>query len=82
MLFSNYAACVNLGGFANISLERNNRRVAWDVCPLNFVMNVLASRANARMRYDRNGDLARQGQPIEILLQKLEALACETESDT
>lgn len=74
LLFSNYAACVNLGGFANLSMEQNGKRVAWDICPLNFVMNVFATRSDAAYRYDPDGSIARSGEVIHPLLEDLEKL--------
>ena len=44
LLFSEYAACLNLGGFSNISLERDGQRLAWDVGPCNLVLNAFAQR--------------------------------------
>jgi anhydro-N-acetylmuramic acid kinase len=39
MLFGNYTYCLNLGGFVNISFEENGARRAFDVVPLNYVLN-------------------------------------------
>ena len=75
MLFGEYTACVNLGGFANLSLEQNGRRVAWDVCAANGVLNLLARRADEQLRYDNNGALARSGRVIDDLLNQLEQLS-------
>jgi len=59
LLFSEYNACLNLGGFANISNRVNNRRVAFDVCPSNIVLNALAQ--NAGLKFDEGGTLGRKG---------------------
>ncbi len=42
VLFGDHQYCLNLGGFANISFDaEDKRRVAYDICPLNFVINRL-----------------------------------------
>ena len=56
LLFSGYQACVNLGGFANISYERNDLRIAFDICPVNIVMNYYSNKMG--LEYDDKGDLA------------------------
>ncbi|MEN8813057.1 MAG: anhydro-N-acetylmuramic acid kinase [Candidatus Arcticimaribacter sp.] len=71
-LFSNYAACVNLGGFANITLLSNDPVVAFDICPVNIVMNALVQPLG--LAYDNNGDLAKSGQLLTELLDKLNRL--------
>ncbi len=72
LLFSEYDACMNLGGFSNISLKQDNRRIAFDIAPVNIVLNRLAQQFNKN--FDENGDLARKGKLNNALLEKLNAL--------
>lgn len=72
LLFGEYNACLNLGGFANISFDANDKRIAFDICAVNYVMNRLAKRAGKM--YDANGDLAASGNVIPELLEKLNAI--------
>ena len=72
LLFPQYAACVNIGGFANISLCRQGKRIAWDICPANIVMNLIARQRG--LDYDRDGALARRGNLNKALLQELNEL--------
>jgi len=44
LLFSEYAACLNLGGIANVSFDRGGVRMGFDVCLANQVLNELARR--------------------------------------
>ena len=69
LLFSDYDYCLNLGGFANISFNKNNKRIAFDICPVNFVLNHLAE--NHGLPYDKNGNLGRQGNVHTVLLNEL-----------
>lgn len=72
MLFSKYACCLNLGGFANISFDKKDKRIAFDICPVNIVLNDLA--ATLGKEFDKGGKLASQGTVHEPLLKKLNAL--------
>ena len=69
LLFSEYDFCLNIGGIANISYEHEGRRIAFDVCPANMILNELAMRAGEE--YDRDGIMARSGRVHEALLRKL-----------
>lgn len=72
LLFGSYAACLNLGGFSNISFDSNGKRMAFDVCPVNIVMNPLAEKVG--QRFDRDGALAASGNVLPQLLEGLNAL--------
>ncbi len=72
LLFAGYAYCLNLGGFSNISFEENGRRTAFDICPVNTVLNHYA--AMLGHEYDAGGALASGGNILPGLLEELEAL--------
>ena len=72
LLFGNYDYCLNLGGFANISFEKNNQRKAFDICPANIVLNHYAQKTGKK--YDDKGNLARSGKLIPELLNRLNQL--------
>lgn len=72
LLFSQYDACLNLGGFSNISLQINDRRIAFDIVPVNIVLNELVQKFNKN--FDENGNFARQGIINEDLLSTLNSL--------
>ncbi len=73
LLFSDYKFCLNLGGFANISTSNlEDKRIAYDICPVNTVLNQYAEKLG--MDYDKDGEMARQGRLNPELLEKLEAL--------
>ena len=71
LLFSEYDFCLNLGGFANISFEQNSERIAFDVCPVNIVLNHYV--ASLGMTYDSEGQIAAKGRVCEPLLEALNA---------
>ncbi len=73
LLFSDYDACVNIGGFANVSCELNGQRIAWDICPVNFVINRLISALGLSM--DEGGQIGQKGMLIPELLDELDSIA-------
>src|SRR5690606_22875032 len=73
MLFSDYEYCLNLGGFSNISFDKNGKRVAYDICPVNTVLNFYAQKLG--FAYDNKGELARNGTFNEKLFDELNSLA-------
>lgn len=78
LLFSEYGSCLNLGGFANISFEKNGKRIAFDICPVNFILNDLTLKLGKT--YDENGKLGRQGTIDNQLLEKLNKLKFYSQS--
>jgi anhydro-N-acetylmuramic acid kinase len=77
LLFSDYDVCLNLGGIANLSFLQQ-QSIAYDVAPCNIVFNYLANKLSAE--YDENGNLARQGNIDQELLNELNALAFYTQT--
>jgi anhydro-N-acetylmuramic acid kinase len=71
-LFGGHRFCLNLGGFANISYESGDKRIAFDICPVNMPLNYLASLAG--LPFDEGGEMAMNGNVIEKLLQDLNNL--------
>ncbi|MDP3353766.1 MAG: anhydro-N-acetylmuramic acid kinase [Flavobacteriaceae bacterium] len=72
ILFSDYDYCLNLGGFANISYQENGLRKAFDICPVNVVLNYYAEKLG--FPFDENGKLSSQGYIIQDLLKELNQL--------
>ena len=72
LLFGKYDACLNLGGFANISFVKNGRRIAYDVSPCNIVLNDLAMQLGKS--FDESGLIAQSGNVDVFLLQALNAI--------
>lgn len=70
-LLGDYDYFLNIGGIANISLNAENY-IAYDICPANRVLNMLAQEAGKQ--YDSEGQMARSGVVIDALLNELNAL--------
>lgn len=71
-LFAEFDYCINLGGIANISFENNGERIAYDICPVNIVLNYLSNKLG--FDYDKSGNIASRGTVDSLLLNKLETL--------
>lgn len=72
LLFSEYDYCLNLGGFSNISFNKNQQRIAFDICPVNIVLNHYVATFN--MEYDDKGNIASEGNIEKNLLKELNSL--------
>ena len=71
-LFHDYTHCLNLGGFANISLDKGGNRIAFDVVPVNLVCNTLAQKIG--LPFDKDGLVAASGKVDGKLLESLNNL--------
>lgn len=71
-LFGEYDYCLNIGGFANISFEKNGNRLAYDICPANIVLNHYV--ASMGLPYDDKGQIAESGNINTDLLNTLNHL--------
>jgi anhydro-N-acetylmuramic acid kinase len=70
-LFGQYDICLNLGGIANLSTEKNGKRIAYDICFANMGLNYLAAKTGKR--FDDGGLLAAEGKVDARLLRDLSA---------
>ncbi len=59
LLFDDYKYCLNLGGFTNISVKDSSTIYAYDICPLNTVLNHYANKLGYEC--DRGGKLSKKG---------------------
>ncbi|WP_299011665.1 anhydro-N-acetylmuramic acid kinase [uncultured Tenacibaculum sp.] len=73
LLFTDYDYCLNLGGFANISYEENKQRIAFDICPVNIVLNHYTRKID--LEYDNEGEIASEGKINMGLLRRLNELS-------
>ncbi|HKK11936.1 MAG TPA: anhydro-N-acetylmuramic acid kinase, partial [Flavobacteriaceae bacterium] len=72
LLFSNYDFCINLGGFANLSTDRDGERIAYDICPVNIVLNHYVRLMGGD--FDDKGKIAKSGAIDKQLLDELNVL--------
>jgi len=74
ILFAKYSACLNLGGFANIShLNDSQDTTAWDIGVCNNLLNKLSSEMG--LEYDDGGSIASSGKLIPELLKEFMSLS-------
>lgn len=72
LLFSEYDYCLNLGGFSNISFEEKGKRIAYDISPVNTVLNFYANKLG--FEYDNKGELSKGGTFHKTLFDRLNSL--------
>ena len=72
ILFNEYDYCMNLGGFSNVSFEQNNKRIAFDISPVNTVLNFYANQLG--LNYDDKGEISKKGKTNMTLLNTLNDL--------
>ena len=72
LLFSEFDFCLNLGGFANVSTNFNRNRIAYDICPVNIVLNHYIRKLG--LNYDDEGKIASEGMISVKLLNQLNAI--------
>lgn len=72
LLFSEYDFCLNLGGFSNISFDEGDKRLAFDVSPVNTVLNHYANILG--YDYDNKGSIAASGNLVPDMFDELNAL--------
>ena len=65
-------AFLNLGGFANISLKKENQIIAFDICPANLPLNEIVHKMG--LSFDKDGFLARSGNINSELFNELSEL--------
>ena len=72
LLFPDYKYCLNLGGFANISYKNDNEIIAFDVCPVNTVLNYYTRAVGHD--FDIDGSIANTGKIVPKLLDELNSI--------
>lgn len=71
-LFSEYDACLNLGGIANVSFLKSPPFLGFDISPCNQILNEVAGWIG--ISYDEDGNIARSGSTIPSLLNQLNSV--------
>ena len=71
-LFGKYDYCLNIGGFSNISYDEGPKRIAFDISPVNYVINHYTRKIGLEM--DRDGVIASNGTINQDLLKQLNSL--------
>ena len=72
LLFNQFDYCLNFGGIANISYNKNNQRIAGDIGFANMFSNKLSQKIGKY--FDKNGKLAKSGSLNKELLDQLNTL--------
>ncbi len=69
LLFPEYDFCINLGGITNISYDIEGKRIAFDICAANQLLNYLSRQIGKP--FDENGNIAQLGKMNNNLFEKL-----------
>lgn len=69
LLFPEHQFFLNIGGISNVSIHQKKKVIAFDVCPANRVLNLLANKKGKA--YDKDGRMASKGKVDLKLLEKL-----------
>ena len=69
LLFKDFSHCINLGGFCNISIKNGLKIIAYDICPVNVVLNYFSKKIG--FGFDKDGNLAKSGSINKKLLEEL-----------
>ncbi len=72
LLFGEYDFCLNLGGISNISFENTEKRIAYDISPVNMLLNHICKKID--LDYDKGGKIAATGAINNDILDQLNAL--------
>lgn len=72
LLFPQVDFCINLGGISNLSMQKDEQRIAFDSSPFNLLLNREAIKLG--QPFDKDGAWAREGSLDQSLLQQLNAL--------
>jgi len=73
LLLGGYQYLLNIGGIANLSVNKDGNYKAFDVCAANRVLNMLV--AQKGLQYDDGGKIASSGKVNDHLLQQLNELS-------
>ena len=69
LLFGEYKYCLNIGGIANVSVNHNNNRLAWDICAANMLLNYYAQKMG--FDFDKDGEISARGNVNNSLVESL-----------
>ena len=72
-LFEDFKYCLNLGGFANISFKEENNIYAFDICPMNTVLNHYCKIIGAE--FDMDGNFSSEGSVNKKLFNQLNSIS-------
>ncbi|MCC6600324.1 MAG: anhydro-N-acetylmuramic acid kinase, partial [Crocinitomicaceae bacterium] len=73
LLFGQFDFCLNIGGIANISFDFSGIRQAFDICPANMILDLIAQRLGKK--FDPHGEIAATGEVNQPLLTTLNSLS-------